>query len=115
MNYEKIILELMGRIQVLEEKVELLLSEKENVNKSRDNKTSTADIRNYINKLKTQAKENGNQFLVLRSGEIHKALKLKNAMPQVCNAMRQTMGEEDVVLHTTTSGNSSTIEIQYKI
>ena len=38
---------------------------------------------------------------------------LKNAMPMVCNAMRQCMGENDIILHETPSGYSSSLEIKY--
>ena len=115
MNYEKIIVELLGRIQVLEEQVAVLMKEKKQVLDQETNKISTDDIRQYIVKLKKSAKMSGKNFIVLKSGDIHKELKLKSAMPQVCNAMRQSMNEGDVVLHTTPSGNSSTIEIQYYV
>ena len=74
---------------------------------------TTQEIREYIQELKNQAKENGQTSIILRSGDIHKDLDLKNCMPPVCNAMRQCMGIYDVVVHTTPSGNSSTIEIKY--
>ena len=115
MNYEKIIVELLGRIQVLEEQVAVLMKEKKQVLDQETNKISTDDIRQYIVELKKSAKESGKNFIVLKSGDIHKELKLKSAMPQVCNAMRQSMNEGDIVLHTTPSGNSSTIEIQYNV
>ena len=115
MNYEKIIVELLGRIQVLEEQVAVLMKEKKQVLDQETNKISTDDIRQYIVELKKSAKASGKKFIVLKSGDIHKELKLKSAMPQVCNAMRQSMNEGDVVLHTTPSGNSSTIEIQYYV
>ena len=115
MNYEKIIVELLGRIQVLEEQVATLMKEKNQVLEQETNKISTEDIRQYIAELKKSAKEIRKNFIVLKSGDIHKELKLRSAMPQVCNAMRQSMNEGDVVLHTTPSGNSSTIEIQYYV
>ena len=115
MNYEKIIVELLGRIQVLEEQVAILLQEKKLPSEQEVNKITTDDIRQHILELKTAAKDEGKKFIILKSGDIHKALKLKSAMPQVCNAMRQSMNEGDIVLHTTPSGNSSTIEIQYNI
>ena len=115
MDYEKIIVELLGRIQVLEEQVATLIEEKNQAEKQETNKISTDDIRRYINELKKSAKENGKNCIVLKSGDIHKTLGLKSAMPQVCNAMRQSMNEGDVVLHTTPSGNSSTIEIKYNV
>ena len=113
MNYEKIIVELLGRIQVLEEQMATLLEEKNQNSKPETNKISTDDIRKYIVELKIAAKQDGKKTITLKSGDIHKDLKLKSALPQVCNAMRQSMNEGDVVIHTTPSGNSSTIEIQY--
>ena len=115
MNYEKIIVELLGRIQVLEEQVAMLMQEKNQLTEQEVNKITTDDIRQHILKLKKIAKEEMKSFIVLKSGDIHKELNLKSAMPQVCNAMRQSMNEGDIVLHTTPSGNSSTIEIQYNI
>ena len=115
MNYEKIIVELLGRIQVLEEQVSVLMCEKEQSLEEKTNKVSTENIRLYIMELKKSAKDSGEKFIVLKSGDIHKALNLKSSMPQVCNAMRQSINEGDIVLHTTPSGNSSTIEIQYYV
>ena len=115
MNYEKIIVELLGRIQVLEEQVAILMQEKNQAPAQDVRKVTTDDIRQYILELKIAAKDEGKKIIVLKSGDIHKVLGLKSAMPQVCNAMRQSMNEGDVVLHTTPSGNSSTIEIQYSV
>ena len=113
MNYEKVIVELLGRIQTLEEQVAILMAQKKAKEKEGVEKMTTKEIREYIVELKVTAKANGKSSLVLRSGDIHKELKLKDTMPSVCNAMRQAMELGDVVLHTTPSGNSSTIEIQY--
>ena len=115
MNYEKIIVELLGRIQVLEEQVAELMEEKNQPSVQKSNKVTTDDIYEYIEELKRAAKAVGKEFIVLRSGEIHRELKLKSALPQVCNAMRRSMNESDIVLHSTPSGYSSTIEIQYNI
>ena len=115
MNYEKIIVELLVRIQVLEEQVSTLMQEKNQVLEREANKINTEDIRRHILELKKAAKDSGKTFIILKSGDIHKELKLKSAMPQVCNAMRQSMNTGDIVLHTTPSGNSSTIEIKYNI
>ena len=115
MNYEKIIVELLGRIQLLEEQVAILMQERNRASEQEISKITTDDIRKYILELKISAKAAEKKYITLKSGDIHKALKLKSAMPQVCNAMRQSMNEGDLVLHTTPSGNSSTIEIQYNI
>ena len=121
MDYEKIILELMGRIQVLEEEMTALREWKNqfpDYTAATEQKTfriTTGDIREYIMGLKDAAKKERKKKLVLRSGDIHKQLNLKSAMPAVCNAMRQAMNAGDIILHTTPSGNSSTIEIEYHL
>ena len=115
MDYEKIIVELLSRIQTLEEQVAILTDQQMQKKEKAGKKMTTNDIREYICELKRTAKTKGERFLVLRSGNIHKDLNLKDSMPPVCNAMRQSTNPGDVVLHTTASGNSSTIEIQYKL
>ena len=113
MNYEKIIIELLSRIQILEEQVASLIEEKNRTSPAISNKITTDDIRQYINEQKLYAKNEGKEFIILKSGDIHRELNLKSALPQVCNAMRQSMRDDDMVIHTTPSGNSSTIEIKY--
>ena len=115
MNYEKVILELLTRIQVLEEQVADLMNQKENTVKKEDNKMTMQEIRDYIQDLKRQAKENGQTSITLISGDIHKELNLKKSLPMVCNAMWQCKESTDVVIHTTPKNQSSTIEIEYKL
>lgn len=71
------------------------------------------DIRQYIEKLFPKAKMAGQDYIDLVSGDIHKQLGLKNRMPQVCGIMYKTMRPGDEILHTTPSGQSSTIKIRY--
>lgn len=115
MNYEKIIVELMSRIQDLEEKVEYLMTKEKNVieNETGIKKISTKELREYIELLKENARSRSENHIILRSGNIHKELGLKSMMPSICNAMRQCMADGDVILHQTPSGNSSTLEIKY--
>ena len=114
MNYDKIILELLDRIKVLEEQVAVLM-EKEQPHKETTSKITTADIREYIETCKCAARIDGKHSLVLISGNIHREIKLKSAMPMVCNAMRQCMGKDDRVLYETASGYSSTLKIEYML
>lgn len=93
----------------------ILMNEKEQNNIKTSGNLSTDEIRKYILELKKSTKEYGKDTLVLRSGDIHKDLNLKHAMPQVCNAMYQCMEKDDIILHTTPKGKSSTIEIQYNL
>ena len=115
MNYEKIIIELMSRIQTLEEQVEYLMAKEKDVieDETKIKKIGTKELREYIELLKENAKTRSEDHIVLRSGDIHKELGLKSMMPSVCNAMRQCMTDGDVILHQTPSGNSSTLEIKY--
>ena len=121
MNYEKVIVELLSRIQILEEKVDLLMNgqstkiafQAHDEDVCKVVKIKTKDIRNYIETQKCEAKSQGKEFLILRASDLHRINRLKNAMPMVCNAMRQCMGPCDVVLHETPSGYSSSLEIKY--
>ena len=121
MNYEKIIVELLARIQTLEEKVDMLMNDKSTGSGSVTHeetvnnvvKVKTKDIRDFIEAQKIEAKNRGEEYIVLRASDLHRINRLKNAMPMVCNAMRQCMEENDIVLHETPSGYSSSLEIKY--
>lgn len=110
-NYEKIILELMMRVQKLEEQVMALSEEKTKKAK----KIGTVEIKAYIMSLKETAFDNGEEFVVLKANDIHKNLGLQSRMPAVCTAMRQCMNPTDIVLHETPSGFSSTFEVKYNL
>lgn len=75
----------------------------------------TVDIVRYIHQRLAQHQAEGETSCTLISGEIHKSMGLNNKMPSVCNAMYQAMGPKDVVLHTTPSVKSSTIQICYQL
>ena len=94
---------------------EIAEMEKEKENTAPINKISTRDIKDYINECKKIARDNGKDCLALVAGDIHREMKLKSAMPMVCNAMRQCMDIEDIVLYETASGYSSTLKIEYKL
>lgn len=115
MNYEKVILELLERIQVLEAKVSTLISEQENERENEGNKMTTKAIKEYIEEQKEISKRAGKTELVLRSGDLHNDLGLKQRHPQVCNAMRQCMNDEDVVLYQPPKGNGTTLQILYRL
>ena len=62
MNYEKIIIELLGRIQVLEEQVAELMKDKAQSNDTASSKITTDDIRQYIANLKKISKSDGKRL-----------------------------------------------------
>jgi len=78
-------------------------------------KKTANDVRKYIEQLLNEAKLRGEKYLDLVSGQIHKELGMQNRMPQVCRIMYEKMGASDEILHTTPSGNSSTIKIRFQI
>lgn len=78
-------------------------------------KKTAGDVRQYIEHLFNEAKLRGEKYLDLVSGQIHKELGMQNRMPQVCRIMYEKMGANDQILHTTPSGNSSTIKIRFYI
>lgn len=71
------------------------------------------EITAYIRGEMEQAKKNGKTEITLVSGEIHNELGYEQRMPSVCRAMYKCMNTMDVVMHSTPSGNSSTISIKY--
>ena len=115
MEYEKIIVELLGRIQALEEQVAVLMKQQLLKGEKVENKMTTDDIRNYIQEQMRKAKMAGKSELVLRSGDVHNDLGLKQRHPQVCNAMRSCMNTGDVILYQPPKGNGTTLRIQYKL
>jgi len=112
MDYDKIIIELLSRIQVLEDKVAMLMNE--DTTKS-EKKVTTDEIREYIIDLKTSAKSRGSKTLVLTARDIHGELELKHRYPMVCNAMRDCMQLGDTILFQPPKGNSSTLKIEYNL
>lgn len=121
MNYDRIILEMLERIQTLEEEMKILKNSKENLEERCDGinvpstKGQTKMVRKYIQSLKSDAKERGLDNIVLVANDIHKSLNLKNRMPIICNAMKQCMGDYDEIAHETPSGYSSTFSVKYYI
>lgn len=75
----------------------------------------TADILAYICGLLAFYRQQGETSCILTSGEIHRAMGLVHRMPSVCSAMYQAMGPGDVVVHTTPSGKSSTLQVRYSL
>ncbi len=131
-NYETIVLELMQRVQELEKRVhtlELICNEKGEIGISYDvkgipeecsvslvqkKKTKMQIIREYLKKLLTENKMNGNSEIVLRAGDIEKAVGLQNRTVMVVNAMYELQKEyRSEIISTTSSGYSTTVTIKY--
>lgn len=115
MNYDTVIVEMLSRIQALEEQVAELKNEQKKEAEKETIKVTTADIRQFIDGRINEAAKNGEDSITLKALDIHKAMNLTSRYPMVCNAMRQCMKDEDQVIFETQSGYSSTLEIKYMI
>ena len=114
MNYETIILELLERVQNLEKEMkELKEGVKEKPIENTTGKSNTQLAREYIQQKKTEARERGEESIVLLAGDIQKAIGLKNRPVIICNAMKQLMTDKDEILFAPPSGNSTTVKIKY--
>lgn len=74
---------------------------------------SKKEVVGYIQRIFQAERAKGNKSVVLSSGDIHKELGLSHALPTVCHAMYDLKKASDRILHTTPSGLSSTIKIEY--
>ena len=113
MNYDTVIVEMLSRIQALEEQVAELKSEQKKETEKDIIKISTADIRQFIDGMINEAATNGQDSIILKALDIHNAMNLTSRYPMVCNAMRQCMKDGDQVIFETQSGYSSTLKIKY--
>lgn len=80
-----------------------------------DGKSLTQDARDYIQRFFDMERSLGKKSVVLVSGDSEKDMGWSKRLPIVCQAMYSMMKSDDVVLHTTPSGKSSTIEIEYQL
>lgn len=88
---------------------EKILNERKTISRSiSSNSKGTNYIRNYVENLLDQAKEDGVTYIELVSGDIHRELGLKNAMPTVCLVLRTLDRYKAEIIHETPSTFSST-------
>ena len=134
MNYDIVIVELLAKVKILEKRVKTMekrliqegvFDENDTFNddwdieintstpESKEKKITTEAIRFYINKLIEEARTKDEPSITIVARDVHNGLKLKKRYPMVCNAMRQCMKYEDVVIYSPKSGYSSTLEIKY--
>lgn len=71
------------------------------------------DIMSYILSLMEKAAEDGLEVFEISSGQIHKAMKLKNRYPSVCNAMVKINKYPHKIIKDTASEKSSTKIVRY--
>lgn len=134
MSYDTVIVELLAKVKILENRVkriekrliqEELFDEDEILGddwdieisepeaKKKGKKITTEAIRFHIGRMIEVARDEDKPSITIVSRDVHNSLNLKRSYPMVCNAMRQCMKRGDVVVHSTESGYSSTLEIKY--
>jgi hypothetical protein len=70
----------------------------------------------YISKRFTEAERLGWTHLILRSGQLHSDLQLRNRFPSCCQAMRRAMVDDhDAQLDAPPSGNGAILTILYRL
>ena len=118
MNYERVILELLERIQVLEEKVAILEDNNSNIitsNSLPQKKSLVSMAKDYIINQKQLAKQNGLSEITLLCNDIQKALGVTNRTPSICAAMYDCMSTNDEIIYNPPSGKSTAVKIKYYI
>ena len=71
------------------------------------------DVVRYLKDKFEQAKKNNKEEIIIRSGEIHSELGLKDRMPTVCNAMYKLQTSKDEVVEKPNKGYGSRLVIKY--
>jgi len=89
---------------------------KDSTNRKIINKTDkigTSEIKDFIQEIFKKSGNDGLDYVDIVSGQIHNKMGLNNKLPSVCSAMYKLVKKDDIILHTTPSGKSSTIKIRY--
>ena len=72
-------------------------------------------IRRFIGEWFKQAECLGRSVLAVKAGDVHKALGLRNRMPQVVSAMRTLMRDNDILAKEPPSGQGSDFIVVYRL
>ncbi len=72
-------------------------------------------IRRFIGEWFKQAECLGRSVLAVKAGDVHKALGLRNRMPQVVSAMRTLMRDNDILAKAPPSGQGSDFIVVYRL
>lgn len=76
---------------------------------------STQDAYEYILSLKEDARRNGKTEITIIALDIARHFKRYDRIAPMCGAMRKAMNPGDVIVHAPPKGNSTTLEIKYKL
>ena len=76
-------------------------------------KANKQDIVDYIKGVLAEARKQGKPYVILRAGDVEKAVGLSQRIVSVCHAMYDCMTTKDDVLSAPPSGYSTTVTIKY--
>ena len=76
-------------------------------------KANKQDIGDYIKGVLAEARKQGKPYVILRAGDVEKAVGLSQRIVSVCHAMYDCMTTKDDVLSAPPSGYSTTVTIKY--
>jgi len=106
------------QVKAVEDKEKKLPKEKKVMSVTRtniDGRSQKQEVTECVQNLLSKERALGNKTVVLISGDIEKELGWIHRTPTVCDAMYALMQSSDIVLHTTPSGKSTTIKIEYHL
>lgn len=72
-------------------------------------------VEQYLQSMIEEAARNGDEYIEVVSLDLAKAVGIMNRLPSICDAMKGFMRDNDVVVHSTPSGKSSTERVRYYI
>lgn len=76
-------------------------------------KANKEEIVKYIHGVLTEARKQGKPYVILRAGDVEKAVGLSQRIVSICHAMYDCMKTNDEVLSAPPSGYSTTVKIKY--
>lgn len=76
---------------------------------------STKEAYEYVLSIKDEAKRNGETEVIVVARDVARHFRRYDRIVSVCGAMRKAMKPGDVILHAPPKGNSTTLEIKYKL
>lgn len=96
-------------------KDDIKLKSEEIKRKNKDGQNPPIDIvREFIESQVKKARMNGEEYIIIQSGTIHKELSMSNAMPTVCSAMRTlNVNYQYEVIEEPPKGNGSRLIFKY--
>jgi len=75
----------------------------------------TVEVIGHLADMLDSARRAGEEYLIVRSSELHKELGLVSRMPTVCDAMYKLKELDDRILEAPPKGRGSRLIIEYKL